>query len=107
MEAKENSDMSEIRISLLGVEHADELQRVAERDSSAVPSGMVLGAHMNGRLVAARSVSDGRAVADPFVHTAALQQLLSKRAAQLRGKGSRRGGRLFRAYSSSSSRVAA
>ena len=77
--------MGEIRIGLLGVEHAAELQRVAERDSSTVPTGMVLGAQVNGRLVAAHSVIDGTAVADPFVPTAELQALLSQRVKQIRG----------------------
>lgn len=77
--------MGEIRIGLLGVEHAAELQRVAERDSSTVPTGMVLGARVNGRLVAAHSVIDGTAVADPFVPTAELQALLSQRVKQIRG----------------------
>ncbi len=71
--------------------------RVAERDSSLAPTGMVVGARVGGRLVAAQSVSDGRLVADPFVPTAELQQLLAKRVAQLRGRdGGRFGGLLGR-----------
>lgn len=99
--------MAEITLGMLRVEDAEELRRVAERDSSDAPTGMVLGARVDGRLVAARSVSNGHAVADPFVHTAELQKLLDERAAQLRGGGFGRNGRLFRGYSSSSSRLAA
>lgn len=101
--------MSEITLGMLGIEDAEELRRIAERDSREAPTGTVLGARLDGRLVAAHSVSDGRSVADPFMPTAELQQLLAKRVAQLRGKGGGRLSRLFgRGYaSSSSSRVAA
>ena len=99
--------MSEITLGMLRVEDAEELRRVAERDSSDAPTGLVLGARVDGRLVAARSVSNGHAVADPFVHTAELQKLLDERAAQLRGGGFGRSGGFFRGYSSSSSRLAA
>lgn len=104
-------EMSEIRLGMLKEEDAAELRAVAERDSQAVPSGIVLGARMDGRLVAARSISDGHAVADPFIRTAEVQRLLAARAAQIRG--SRSGGlrqmlaRFGGQTSSSSSRVAA
>jgi hypothetical protein len=96
---------------MLSAEHAEELRAVAERDSSETPSGMVMGARLDGRLVAARSISDGRVVADPFVHTAEIQTLLAKRVAQI--SGTRTGGlrhalaRLSAQSSSASSRVAA
>jgi hypothetical protein len=105
------NEMSEITLEMLGIENDAELRRIAERDSREAPTGTVLGARVDGRLVAAHSVSDGHRVADPFVHTAEIQKLLAARAAQLRGTG--RGGpwsRLFgrrEAYASSSSRVAA
>ena len=104
------NEMSEITMGMLGIEDASELRRIAERDSSEVPAGTVLGARLDGRLVAAHSVSDGSSVADPFVHTAEVQQLLAERAAQLRGRGRGLLSRLLgrRAYASaSSSRVAA
>jgi hypothetical protein len=100
-------EMPEITLGMLKVDDAEELRRVAERDSSDAPTGMVLGARVDGRLVAARSVSNGHAVADPFVHTAELQRLLAARAAQLRDGDSGRRGLLSRGYSSSSSRFAA
>jgi len=102
--------MSEITIGLLSPEHAEDLRAVAERDSSEVPAGVVMGARVDGRLVAARSVSDGSAVADPFVHTAEVQLLLAERVAQIRGTktgGLRHALARLGAQSSSSSRVAA
>ena len=103
--------MSEITIGMLSSEDLEELRTVAERDSSEVPEGMVIGARVDGSLVAARSISDGSVVADPFVHTAEVQTLLAKRVAQISGKGA--GGlrhalaRLSAQSSSASSRVAA
>ena len=76
--------MSEITLGTLREEHFEELRGVAERDSRAVPAGIVLGARVDGRLVAARSISDGHAVADPFVRTAEVQKLLAERASQIR-----------------------
>jgi hypothetical protein len=96
---------------MLSSEHAEELRTVSERDSSDMPSGTVIGAHVDGRLVAARSVTDGGAVADPFVHTAEVQRLLAERVAQIRG--TKTGGlrhalaRFTDQSSSGSSRVAA
>jgi hypothetical protein len=81
--------MSEITIGILREEHAEELRVVAERDSREVPVGSVLGARVDGRLVAARSIGNGHAVADPFVHTAEIQKLLAQRESQIRGKGHR------------------
>ncbi|HZA59280.1 MAG TPA: hypothetical protein VE523_08880 [Solirubrobacterales bacterium] len=88
----------EILIGVVGPREGGELRRVAERDSGAVPTGCVLAGRVDGRLVAAISVTSGRMVADPFVHTAEIRELLSERAAQLRGEGlrGRRLGRLLR-----------
>ena len=103
--------MSEITIGMLRPEDAEELRIVAERDTRQVPSGTVIGARVDGHLVAARSVTDGHAVADPFVHTASVQRLLAERVAQVRG--TRTGGlrhtlaRVSAQSSSGSSRVAA
>jgi hypothetical protein len=85
---------NEISIGMLCAEDAGALERVAQRDSSRVPTGAVLGARVNGELVAAVSVRRGDMVADPFVPTAGVRQLLAERAAQLRGD--RAGGRLGR-----------
>ena len=104
------NEMSEITLGTLREADGAELRAVAERDSRAVPTGIVLGARLDGRLVAARSISDGHAVADPFVRTAEVQRLLAERAAQIRGPrsgGLRQTLARFGAQSSSSSRVAA
>lgn len=102
--------MLEITIQMLNEKNAEELRAVAERDSRAIPAGRVLGARLDGRLVAARSVTSGHAVADPFVPTASVQRLLAERASQIRGD--RSGGLRhllgrFGTQASSSSRVAA
>lgn len=87
---------AEITIRVLDEGDGEALARLAQRDSSPVPRGRVLGASVNGRLVAARSLAGGQAIADPFVPTAAVAALLERRAAQLSpAAGVRRGlGRL-------------
>ena len=54
----------------------DGLVRLAALDSSRVPSGELLVAELDGRLVAALSVDTGAAIADPFEHTAAIVESL-------------------------------
>jgi hypothetical protein len=51
---------------------AVDLTRLAALDSSRVPSGELLVAELDGRLVAALSTDSGAAIADPFEHTAAI-----------------------------------
>ena len=60
------------------------LVRVAGRDSAIAPSGEVIGAERDGRLVAAVSLTTGQMVADPFVPTDGAQTLLRSRAKLLR-----------------------
>jgi hypothetical protein len=62
---------------------AAQLLRLAALDSADMPSGDVLVAESSGRPVAALSLADGRAVADPFEHTAELVELLRLRRKQL------------------------
>jgi len=59
------------------------LVRLAGRDSSDVPEGEIIGAELDGSLVAAMSLSDHRVVADPFTRTDSLRSLLELRAGQL------------------------
>ncbi len=74
----------------------DALVRLAERDSSSAPKGPeVLGAVVEGELIAATSVAGGDTVADPFTHSARARALLESRAAEIR-RASRGGGRLKR-----------
>ena len=57
------------------------LQRLAERDSDVVPALPILLAESGGRLAAAWSMSEQRAIADPFAPTAHLIALLREHAA--------------------------
>lgn len=83
------------------VDHTDadaaRLAELAERDTREVPEGPVLGAEVDGRLVAAISLSTGGLIADPFRPTSELQALLKLRAAQLdqRRAGRARRSRIF------------
>jgi len=49
-----------------------DLTRLAALDSSRLPSGELLVAALDARLVAALSIDTGAAIADPFEHTAAI-----------------------------------
>lgn len=60
------------------------LQRLAELDSSHVPSGLMLVAEQDGELVAAVSIDDCARIADPFRPTAEIAELLAVRARQAR-----------------------
>ncbi len=62
----------------------DELRRLAALDSARALLGTVLLAESDGRIRAALSVDEGRAIADPFQPTAALVELLQTRASLLR-----------------------
>jgi hypothetical protein len=81
MAAIESDGIGEISLEPLGVADADELESLAQRDSRAVPTGALLGARLDGRLVAALSIGSGDWVADPFVRTQELLELLAGRAA--------------------------
>lgn len=61
-----------------------EIRRIAALDTSPAPASPALLATENGRLVAAISLCDGIAVADPFVPSKAALDLLRVRAAHLR-----------------------
>jgi hypothetical protein len=56
------------------------LARLAGLDSASVPAGDVLVAEADGALVAARSLTSGAAIADPFRPTADVLALLAMRA---------------------------
>ena len=59
------------------------LERLAELDSTDTPTGETLIAELRERAVAALSLDDGTAIADPFVPTGDIVALLRLRAAQL------------------------
>ena len=67
------------------------LDDLAALDAAAPLQGNVLVAELDGRLVAARSLADGRVVADPFVPTADARAVLAVRAAALEDAGPPRG----------------
>jgi hypothetical protein len=52
------------------------IRRLAALDSAPVPQGPLLLAEVDGRLLAAVSVPDGRAIADPFARTLTLVDML-------------------------------
>jgi hypothetical protein len=56
-----------------------EIVRLATIDSAEVPAGPLLLAEVDGELHAALTLADGRVIADPFVPTSALVELLRTR----------------------------
>ena len=63
----------------------DEIARLAALEERPIlPAGERLVAELEGRVVAAFHVATGRALADPFVPTRAIVELLGLRAAQVR-----------------------
>jgi hypothetical protein len=70
-----------IRLATAGDQQA--LRRLSELDSRPTPSGSTLIAEQRGSLVAAVSLLDGDQIADPFVPTADIAELLRTRARQL------------------------
>jgi hypothetical protein len=62
------------------------LRVLAERGRGRLPRHPALVAEVDGAVLAARSLADGAAVADPSRPTAQLRELLALRAAQLRGE---------------------
>jgi hypothetical protein len=77
---RQSSDMKKIApvITLRNAADDDELKvvRLAALDSSPVPPTPLLLGEVNGELRAALSLRDGSAIADPFVHSAELVELL-------------------------------
>jgi hypothetical protein len=67
-------------------DHAD-LVRLAALDSASPPSGPVLVAEADSRMLAALPIGSGRPIADPFEPTAEVVALLELRAAQLAENG--------------------
>lgn len=59
------------------------LATLADLDSRETPQGVVLGAEVRGRLVAAISLDSAEVVADPFSRTGEFRSLLELRAAQV------------------------
>jgi hypothetical protein len=64
-------------------DEGDVIRRIADLDDARTLSGEVLLAVVDGEPIAARSLRDGRVVANPFVRTADAVALLDIRASQL------------------------
>jgi hypothetical protein len=64
-------------------DEADVVRRIADLDNARTLTGEILLAFVDGEPVAARSLRDGRVVANPFVRTADAVAMLDLRAAQL------------------------
>ena len=76
--------IAEINIRWLHEGDGDAIRRLAQLDSAELPRGALIGAEVEGRLVAAVAIDGQGAVADPFSRTGEVQALLELRAAQLR-----------------------
>jgi hypothetical protein len=75
-------DRETIEIRLLGLGDGAAIARLAELDTADAPASPLLGAIVNGCLLAAHSLATGSSIADPFQHTAEIRSLLEKRAGQ-------------------------
>jgi hypothetical protein len=73
-------DRETIEIRLLGVGDGAAVARLAELDTADAPASPLLGAIVNGCLLAAHSLTTGASIADPFRHTAEIRSLLEERA---------------------------
>jgi hypothetical protein len=72
-----------ITVRLAGEDDERALVQLAQRDGGRVPAGTLLVAEVEGTPLAARSLADGQTIADPFVHSHHLVELLALRAAHL------------------------
>jgi hypothetical protein len=87
-----------IRLATAGDGRA--LERLAQLDSASAPAGQTVIAELDGRPVVAISLADGSTIADPFVPTSEISELVRLRADQLglfarsgEAQGSRRVGK--------------
>jgi len=76
-----------ITIRRLGPADDAGVERLAQLDSSDRPTGHLLGAVIEGRLLIATSIETGKSVADPFSRTEELRSLVEMRIAQIKGSG--------------------
>ena len=77
------SPRPEVTVRVSRASDARALARLAVIDSAELIEGSALLAELDGRLVAAVPLDGGPAIADPFVRTAALVEMLEFRARQL------------------------
>lgn len=81
---------AEITVRALHPNDRPSLERLAGRDSAVVPTGPVIGAEIDGVLVAVLSLTGGNVIADPFRSTSSAIELLRLRERQLGSQGRRR-----------------
>ena len=81
----------DLRVRLADAGDQQRLRRLAALDSALPLTGEVLLAELDGTVVAALSLDDGKVVADPFVPTEPVLDVLAMRAAALRPDGGRAG----------------
>jgi len=74
---------SALMIRLAVAADAQQLRHLAQMDSARPLSGQTLLAEQGGSIIAALSLADGSAIADPFVASADAVAMLRVRAAQL------------------------
>jgi hypothetical protein len=86
---EESRGASVIALRVAGPDEVAELEWLAALDSARPLIGDALVALVDGRLVAAIALNDGRIIADPLVATSEARELLQTRASQL-GVASRR-----------------
>ena len=86
------NDLDAIALRLCRVGDEEALARLDALEESTVPSGQLVVAEVDGRIVAALPLAGGAPLRDPFVRTAHLLRLLELRAAQLTREETRRRG---------------
>jgi hypothetical protein len=84
---------STLTLRQLDPDDAADIDRLSALEGRRAPEAPLLGAEVEGRLLAAVSIATGEVVADPFSRTAELRALLELRAAQLRERRPRVSGR--------------
>jgi hypothetical protein len=97
---------SEVTLRLAIDADAVRLRTLAQLDSAKAPSGPVLIAELDGRLLAALPLDGGAPIADPFRRSADVVALLRMRAAQMSGQPGRRRGPLATSLSALERRTA-
>jgi len=82
-DASVQTQMPIVALRLTEPDEASVVRRLADLDDAPPLAGQVLLAMIDGEAVAALSLSDGRVVANPFLHTEAAVGLLRLRARNL------------------------
>jgi hypothetical protein len=72
-----------VAIRRAGSSDAESLERLRQLDTRPLPAGPLLVAEAGGEIRAARSLSTGETISDPFSHTEHLRAMLGARAGAL------------------------